>query len=478
MSTARTPEALVRLRRVLDVVALILGFTLAAGFAASDARGMPFSEVLALRVKVQNLLLFGAMLVVWSGIFSSFGLYRRHMDARLGDFKELVGAVSCVAVVLWMSRILFDIQLIGAEFILEFWMITLTLCVLARLLVGIAMRRLNRDGQNLRHALIVGTSQRGVDMAKRMEALPELGYQLIGFVDDQWTGNYSFQQSGYKVVTDFAGFADFVSRNVVDEVIICTPIKSFYDRSSKLLAQCEEQGITGRVVSDVFQPTLGRAYVERFNNQLVLTIDTGGMRGWAVSVKRVMDFSAAALLLTLLAPLFLGVAILIKIKSPGPVFFAQERMGRNKRRFRMFKFRTMVVNAEKVQAELEHLNEANGPVFKIRNDPRITPVGRFLRKTSLDELPQLINVLRGEMSLVGPRPLPVRDYEGFNERWHRRRFSVKPGMTCLWQIMGRNSIPFERWIELDMQYIDEWSLLLDFQILLRTIPAVLKGTGT
>jgi lipopolysaccharide/colanic/teichoic acid biosynthesis glycosyltransferase len=153
-------------------------------------------------------------------------------------------------------------------------------------------------------------------------------------------------------------------------------------------------------------------------------------------------------------------------------------MGLNKRRFRLYKFRTMVVDAEKRISELEHRNEVTGPVFKIKCDPRITPLGRWLRKTSIDELPQLINVLKGDMSLVGPRPLAVRDYLGITEDWHRRRLSVPPGITCLWQVMGRNEIPFERWMELDMEYIDNWSILLDLKILTMTVPAVLKATGT
>jgi len=165
------------------------------------------------------------------------------------------------------------------------------------------------------------------------------------------------------------------------------------------------------------------------------------------------------------------------VTSNYTVFFVQERVGLNKRRFRVYKFRTMVKDAEQKQAELEDLNEVMGAAFKITNDPRITPVGSFLRKTSIDELPQLINVLKGDMSLVGPRPLPVRDYNGFNTDWHRRRFSVRPGITCLWQVNGRHNITFEKWMELDLEYIDQWSLLLDLSILVKTIPAVLKGSG-
>lgn len=169
--------------------------------------------------------------------------------------------------------------------------------------------------------------------------------------------------------------------------------------------------------------------------------------------------------------------ILIKLDSPGPVFFIQKRVGYNKRLFKAYKFRTMIKGAEKQQSKLEQLNEMSGPVFKIKNDPRITKIGRIMRKTSIDELPQLFNVLKGDMSLIGPRPLPVRDYERFEEEWHKRRFSIRPGLTCLWQINGRNGMSFDKWVELDMEYIDNWSLLLDLKILIKTIPAVFKGSG-
>jgi len=186
-------------------------------------------------------------------------------------------------------------------------------------------------------------------------------------------------------------------------------------------------------------------------------------------------FSSIALIL--LSPILAAATLAIWMESSGPVFFLQERVGVNKRRFRMCKFRTMVPNAEKMLDQLAAQNEVSGPVFKIAKDPRITPVGRILRRTSIDELPQLLNVLKGNMSLVGPRPLPVRDYEGFNKDWQRRRFSVRPGITCLWQICGRSAIPFEQWMRLDLQYMDEWSLWLDLKILVRTIPAVLRGSG-
>jgi exopolysaccharide biosynthesis polyprenyl glycosylphosphotransferase len=200
-------------------------------------------------------------------------------------------------------------------------------------------------------------------------------------------------------------------------------------------------------------------------------------RGFPILMKRLLDIVLSLVLLVFLSPLFLLVSLLITLASPGPVFFLQERVGLSKRRFWLYKFRTMVTDAEEKLADLEAFNEATGTVFKIKNDPRITPVGRFLRKISIDELPQLFNVLKGDMSLVGPRPLPVRDYEGFDEDWHRRRFSVRPGITCLWQVNGRSNVSFNKWMEFDMVYIDNWSLGLDMKILLKTIPAVIKGSG-
>jgi exopolysaccharide biosynthesis polyprenyl glycosylphosphotransferase len=237
------------------------------------------------------------------------------------------------------------------------------------------------------------------------------------------------------------------------------------------------QGINVRYLPDIFNTANAKLKLEDFENEPFVSHYTGSMRGWQIPVKGMLDRILSLILLILLSPVFLLTAVIIKMTSPGPIFFVQKRVGLNKRRFRLYKFRTMVKDAEQKQVELEDLNEVMGAAFKITNDPRITKVGRILRKTSVDELPQLINVLKGDMSLVGPRPLPVRDYNGFNTDWHRRRFSVRPGITCLWQINGRSNVSFEHWMELDMKYIDQWSLWLDLQILVKTVPAVLRGSG-
>ena len=194
-------------------------------------------------------------------------------------------------------------------------------------------------------------------------------------------------------------------------------------------------------------------------------------------VKRVLDLAGSVVALVVLSPVCAIATILVKVTSPGPVFFRQTRLGLNGRTFTLYKFRSMYRDAEERRAALAGRNEMSGPVFKIKDDPRITPVGKWMRRFSIDELPQFWNVLAGDMSLVGPRPLPIRDYEGFQQDWQRRGFSVKPGMTCLCQVNGRSNVPFERWMELDMEYIDQWSLWMDFKILAKTIPAVLKGAG-
>jgi len=324
---------------------------------------------------------------------------------------------------------------------------------------------------------MVGTNPRAVQFARKMRDNHFLGYRVIGFVDQEWPGLAEFSQSGFSLASNFDDLLVYLRSHVVDEVVVALPMRSLHSRATEVATICEEQGILVRFLSNLFDGTTSRPRVVVMEDDSVITHSTLRPEGWAVVIKRLVDIVVSAALILLLLPVFLLTALLIKLTSPGPVFFIQKRLGLNKRHFGIYKFRTMVVDAERRMKEIEHLNEVSGPVFKIKNDPRITPIGKFLRKTSIDELPQLLNVLKGDMSLVGPRPLPLRDYEGFSQDWQRRRFSVRPGVTCLWQIGGRSDISFQQWMELDLQYIDKWSLLLDFKILIKTIPAVLKGSG-
>jgi exopolysaccharide biosynthesis polyprenyl glycosylphosphotransferase len=269
----------------------------------------------------------------------------------------------------------------------------------------------------------------------------------------------------------------FIASQAVDEVLIALPIDKYGSLVETIVRQCEEQGIIVRVRTEMSGLHIARTFVDELHGVPVLTIQSGPADSWRLVMKRLIDVAGSAALLLALAPLFTIVTLLIRLDSPGPVFFAQQRVGLNKRRFRILKFRTMVDGSDQQQHMLEHLNEVKGPVFKIKNDPRMTRIGKFLRRFSIDELPQLINVLKGDMSLVGPRPLPVRDVERIDISAHKRRFSIKPGITCLWQVNGRSNIDFEHWVRLDLEYIDKWSLSLDLIILLKTIPAVFKGPG-
>lgn len=241
---------------------------------------------------------------------------------------------------------------------------------------------------------------------------------------------------------------------------------------------CEIEGVETWLMADFFATQIAHASFDELFGHPLIVFRSAPETSWQMLAKLLIDFFGAAVLLVLTAPLLALVAMLIKLTTPGPVFFRQQRSGLNGAPFEIFKFRTMMTNAEQTKHELAAMNEMSGPVFKVTNDPRVTPLGKFLRKWSLDELPQLFNVLRGEMSLVGPRPLPVDEVRRFSDLAHRRRLSVKPGLTCLWQVQGRNQISdFKEWVRLDLEYIDNWSLWLDLLIILRTIPAVLRGTG-
>jgi len=260
--------------------------------------------------------------------------------------------------------------------------------------------------------------------------------------------------------------------------VIVNARHTYFERAEAVIKACEVEGVEAWLVADFFHTEISQPTFDDFSGRPIIVFRSAPGTSWQSMFKSVFDFFGALVALILSSPVMLAVAIIIKLTSRGPVMFRQQRAGLNGSPFTMFKFRTMVTNAEQLKQELAVLNEMSGPVFKITKDPRVTPIGKWLRKTSVDEFPQLFNVLRGEMSLVGPRPLPVDEVKRFDDVAHRRRLSVKPGITCIWQVSGRNQISdFREWVRLDLQYIDNWSLWLDFKIILRTIPVVLFGRG-
>lgn len=455
----------------------ILFCSLAWTIAIGGDQGSPFSltDLLSARMTV----LHGAAIIsaslLWHIFFHLTGLYETKRFVLLSEeCMDILKATSLGACVLGAISALFHHEILNSYLIPAFWASSTILTITTRIAMRLILIAARYRGRNLRHMVILGTNERAVQFAEKIRTRKEMGYNILGFVDNKCVVG----AGRIELLSDLDHLSEVLDRHVVDEVIIALPIQSFFNEIRRALGLCEEQGIKVRFIADVlFDPSHARLTIEYMDDAPVFTLSMGPHDELALRIKRLMDVAISSLALVLLAPLFVLIGILIKLDTQGPILFIQERVGYNKRRFAFYKLRTMTRDAEKRQEEMEHLNEASGPVFKIKYDPRVTKIGKILRKTSMDELPQLFNVLMGDMSLVGPRPLPLRDYKRFEKNWQKRRLSMKPGITCLWQIQGRNELSFEKWIELDMEYIDHWSLFLDLKILVKTIPAVLKGTG-
>jgi exopolysaccharide biosynthesis polyprenyl glycosylphosphotransferase len=402
----------------------------------------------------------------------------KRLSTKSAEVADILRAVTICTVFLWFGSRLLSVAHVRSHVLIAFWAIACLLIIATRMWVRYLLTGIRKRGRNVHHILVLGTNARAVEFGRKIEAMPERGCRLLGFVDDEWPGLGEFKESGFSLACTNAGITEFLRKNVVDEIAIFLPLRSFYERAADVARLAKQYGILVRLDTDVFNLKFAHARTDATGGSSQIVSSGSVFAGWQLLLKRGIDILGSLALLITLAPLFLIVAVLIKWTSPdGPVFFSQTRVGINKRQFMMFKFRTMVPDAENNQEKFAHLNEMTGPAFKIKNDPRITPIGHILRKTSIDELPQLFNVLAGDMSLVGPRAMSLRDYQLFNEDWQRRRFSVAPGITCLWQVHGRNTIPFDQWMILDMQYIDGWSLWLDIKILALTVPAVFSGFG-
>ena len=404
----------------------------------------------------EYLWLLGIILPVWALMLP---LFRVYSDLTSPPFDQVVqltkGIFSAWLVVLAAQFFVSS----GDAFSRHRLIAVFTLVINYVLLVvyRIVLIRLKKHGAlDVRHVAVIGAGNAAREFARKIEEHRVWGLHLIGI----------FEQKDVR---------DLLERGGVDELIVVTekePLSEFTD----IFLLCEELGVTARVVLNFFPHSFARTELERFGEFPLLSFSTTPTNEALLFVRRIMDL---AIVCTLGIPVLLVIAvssIAIRVTSPGPVFFKQERCGLNGRLFTMYKLRSMVDNAEQTRFELEALNEMDGPVFKSSRDPRRTTVGRFLRKFSIDELPQFYNVLRGDMSLVGPRP-PLPQEVARYERWQRRRLSMKPGITCLWQISGRNEISFQDWMKLDLTYIDNWSLLLDLKILLKTVPVVLLGRG-
>ncbi|MGH0032365.1 MAG: sugar transferase [Myxococcota bacterium] len=412
--------------------------------------------------------------LAWPLILEQLDLYesqRRRDTAHVLGRLALAGSISTalVAAAAGISgapvRPLFALVVGAGQFVL---LSTLRVTALS------GIRLMRRRGHNYRNVLIVGTGTRARHVLYQLQRHPEWGLRVIGFMDEHDTPHDA--RIPATRVFKFVDLQDIIREKVVDEVIVACP-RSMLASIGPVVAVCATAGIPMTLLSDLYGDYLPPPRVTHFGSLAALSFAPVHHSRTKLVVKRVIDVVGASVALVVSAPIIGLAAIAIKLDSPGPVLFRQIRCGMNGRHFKICKLRTMFVDAEEQKAELMGLNEMDGPVFKIRDDPRVTRVGRVLRRLSLDELPQFWNVLVGDMSLVGPRPpvpIEVAEYATFD----RRRLSMRPGITCLWQVNGRNSIGFADWVKLDLEYIDTWSLSQDVKILAKTVPAIVRGTGS
>lgn len=355
------------------------------------------------------------------------------------------------------------------------FIITGTLALLLdRALVTLALRKIQEQGYNWRHILVVGTGNRAAQFITKVRQNPDWGLKIIGAINDDEQREIK-EVNGVKVIGGLKDLLAIFHKVPVDQVVFVLP-RSRLNQIQEALHVCEVEGKETSIAIDLYDMRIARSVITEIDGIPLLSYNTVRISEWQLLVKRAMDIIISSAAIFLLSPIYVAAAVAIKLTSPGPVFFRQERLGLHGRKFKLLKFRTMRIDADKHLSQVNDLHEMTTPKFKKKKLQYITPVGRILRKFSIDEFPQFFNVLAGDMSIVGPRPTVPCEVEKY-EVWQRRRFSMKPGITCLWQISGRNEIDHNGWMKLDLEYIDNFSLWLDVSIIFKTIPAVLFGKG-
>lgn len=453
-----------------------LAITAVSFYAAYAIRGSihtlpalkPFSEY-------SFLLIF--ILPLWAGFLWHYGSYTSIRTKRLSQTLSPVLKGSIAAVLVLMTLLFaFKLNYVSRAVIVFFFVINTVLLSVFKASALALSRYIRKKGYNFRTILIVGTGKRAEEFARLFRERAEWGFHVLGFIEmgrkDEERSPGIMQR---KIIGHVDNLKEVITGIQVDEVVFIVPRK-LLDRIEEPVLACEQVGIKASIVADFYPHTIAKMEARELEGWPLMIFNPVANHERGLLFKRALDIIVSCVVLVLLSPIFTLAVLGIKLASPGPVFFRQVRCGKNGRRFNVLKFRTMLADADGRKESLMHLNEMSGPVFKSKNDPRVTPSGRFLRKYSIDELPQFINVLMGDMSIVGPRPPLPSEVEQY-ELSQRRRLSVKPGITCLWQVNGRNRIGFADWVRLDLEYIDKWSFWLDVKIILKTVPAVLRGTG-
>ena len=448
--------------QIVDLIVLGLGliFTLEL---------YQYKHALAGSAWEQYFLIFLVYSLCWIISSNANQVYQSTRFASVGmETKLLIKAHVVTFALTIISVTLYQPQLIHNRFVFYFEAMTLCSTLGVHLMVRLILKVWRKIGRNTRYVLLIGSGKAAYSYLDKVKKNPQLGYKVVGYLAPARNG-LEIQYLG-----DYANLQTVMGMKIVDLTVITAPLSD--DRVKECLELLDVMGKTVTILLDETVAKVARCRPIDFDGLPMVAYDGCPRLPVQELAKRSMDVVITGIGLIVLSPIILAIAITIKVSSAGPVIFRQDRVGLNGRTFKMFKFRSMVVNAEELKAKLTHLNEMNGPVFKIANDPRVTPVGRFLRKTSLDELPQLWNVFMGEMSLVGPRP-PLPSEVNMYDPKHRKRLAVKPGITCIWQISGRNEVDFEEWMEMDADYVERWSFWMDMEILMKTVPVVLMRRG-
>lgn len=425
------------------------------------------------RVKEYGFFLFASLLsyIYWLYHFRLFQLDSFPTISFSDEITKVFRSFSYAILTSIGLAFLFKILVYSRLVILAFWVFGFAVICVIRLLRRMVAIRLSKRGLLTRNIVIVGAGKLGRLVAEEFASRSNLGYRIIGIIDDHKTGAI---QEDLKIIGKTKDLKTIIRMYPVDEIIITIP--SERGVVNKIIQEFRKYNLTIRIVPEMYNLVASTIEVGSIHAIPYVTLVKTPMRGLKLCIKRVVEWIAALCLLLVSLPIMLIIAIAIKLDSNGPVIYKQRRVGKNGKYFEMYKFRSMVVNADRFVKDLEKLNEADGPVFKMKNDPRVTRIGRIIRRYSLDELPQLFNVLKGEMALVGPRP-PLPDEVMAYGDWEWRRLEVLPGITGLWQVSGRSDLSFEQWVNLDIYYIENWSFALDLKIVLKTLPAMMKGEG-
>jgi exopolysaccharide biosynthesis polyprenyl glycosylphosphotransferase len=461
-------------RLLTDAILINLGFFLAYWVRyqlqwfrpVDESFQVPYGAYVPYSLTLTGILL----LIYWAeGLYSS-----RRKRSYLYDVYIIVrGAITGVAA-LYVLSLVYRVVLLSRLIPAYAGITVILLLAISRAADKFIQGQMRKRGHGVQRVLIVGAGETGRMIMRNTAAQPELGYHVVGFVDDKpERGNRNLGR--FKGLGSTDQIEEIIREQAVDVVIIALPWL-YHRKILGIIGQCERLKVPVRIVPDLFQLSLTQVDIDDLNGVPLIGTKSVSIKGWNLAVKRAIDVILSGLSLALLSPLMLIIAVLVKLESPGPAVFRQTRIGRGGRKFTVYKFRTMREGAEQEQDALRDLNEAQGALFKIREDPRCTALGKFLRRRSLDELPQLYNVLRGEMSIVGPRPQLAGEVEQY-QPWHKKRLETWPGLTGLWQVSGRSDLSFDDMVLLDIYYVENWSLLLDLRIALKTIPTLILGTG-